>query len=111
MNVLFGQVEKVDAYKMTAQTTKKDSFKDHTGETIKILKACDYESVTRDGNTKTILSIMTDSGLVISGDSKTAQDSFAEMVQIFGEDLKELPVEIVAETSKNGRTFISLQVK
>lgn len=110
MEILYGQLTKIDEYKMTSQSSKKRSFKEMAGDTIRIIKACSYETITKEGNSKTILSIMTDNGTVISGDSKTAMDSFNELVGIFCDELPDLDVTIVAEESKNKRTFISLQV-
>lgn len=110
MNVLFGTLTKIDEYKMTSQSAKKLSFKETAGQVIKVVKACTYETITKEGNAKSILSVMTDNGVVISGDSKTALDSFNEIVGIFGDELKDLDLTIVAEESKNGRTFISIQV-
>lgn len=110
MNVLFGNIARIDEYKMTAQSSAKLSFKECIGRTVRIEKACSYETITREGNNKTILSIMTDEGIVISGDSKTTMDSFSEILNVFGEEMNTLDVTIVGAESKNGRTFITLQV-
>lgn len=108
VSILFGEFSSVEKYRATARNSAKIGFKDIVGERVFIDKALAYDEA--EGN-KTILSCILSDGRVVSGDSKTTRESLMDMLECFtGDELREIELEVRAQQSKNGRTFITLQM-
>ena len=93
---------------MNPQTRKMSDFK---GSTIRLTRYCLYEDVdARTDEVKEILTIMDESGTVYGTNSKTFQDDFFKMVELFesmGASVNEIAV--ISGISKSGREFITCQ--
>lgn len=91
---------------MNPQTQKMSNFKDSA---IRLARHCLYEDVdAKTGEVKEILTIMDENGTVYATNSKTFQDDFFKMVELFegmGATVNEIA--IISGTSKSGREFIS----
>lgn len=81
------------------------------GSTIRLARYCLYEDVdAKTGEVKEIFTIMDESGVVYGTNSKTFQDDFFKMVELFesmGATVNEIAV--ISGTSKSGREFITCQ--
>lgn len=102
------EFNKIDIYKMTKGETV--SVRDAAGIEIKVDKYLLYEDVNTRGETVEILSILADDRTVYSTVSETFKTRFFEIVEIFGEDLEQVPILITEGTSKNGRQYASCTV-
>lgn len=93
---------------MNPQTRKMSLFKDST---IRPVRHCLFEDVdAKTGEVKEILTIMDESGAVYGTNSKTFQDDFFKMVELFesmGATVNEIAV--ISGTSKSGREYITCQ--
>lgn len=91
---------------MNPQTLKMSNFKEST---IRLALHCLYEDVdAKTGEVKEILTIMDESGAVYGTNSKTFQDDFFKMVELFesmGAKVNEIAV--ISGVSKSGREFIT----
>lgn len=96
---------KRNIYRMTASSSPKTSFKEYIEKEFTIKGYCKFEDVEKN---KTILSILTNDDIVLSGDSKTIQQSLDEFITAFGEEVPTTPCKIIASESKNNRTFLTL---
>lgn len=97
---------KRNIYRMTASSAPKKSFKECIDREFSIRAYCKFEDVEKN---KVILSILTsDDDEVLSGDSRTIQQSLDEFVTAFGEDVPATRCKIIASESKNNRTFLSI---
>lgn len=92
-------------YMMTANSAPKVPFKDAVTQEFNIAAYVLFKDVEKD---KPILSILSDTNVVMSGDSKTIQQSLEELMDTFGADVITQKVTIIADTSKNNRTFLQL---
>lgn len=114
----YGEVSMRQKYMMTARSAVKKGFKDVIGKVFQIKCACQTEDIVNgDGEEKKIkkiLSMITYDDEVLAGDSATTRESFEDLVNAFGDDLfdldKKIEVTLVAQQSKAGRTFITLQL-
>lgn len=91
---------------MNPQTQKMSNFKDST---IRLARYCLYEDVdAKTGEVKEILTIMDESATVYGTNSKTFQEDFFKMLDLFesmGASVNEIAV--ISGTSKSGREFIT----
>lgn len=91
---------------MNPQTLKMSDFK---GQTIKPQRHCLYEDVdTKSGEVKEILTILDDEGNVFGTNSKTFQEDYFKMMELFegmGSQVNE--IEVISGKSKSGRDFIT----
>lgn len=102
------EYDKIDIYKMTKGDTV--SVRDAVGVEFKVDKYLLYEDVNQRGETVEILSIMADDRTVYSTVSETFKTRFFEIVDIFGDDLDQIPILITEGTSKSGRQYASCTV-
>lgn len=102
------EFNKIDIYKMTKGETV--SVRDAVGIEIKVDKYLLYEDVNTRGETVEILAVMADDRTVYSTVSETFKTRFFEIVEIFGEDLEQVPILITEGTSKSGRQYASCTV-
>lgn len=114
----YGEVSRKERYMMTAKSAAKKGFKDVIGKVFQIKCACQTEDIINGENDekkiKKILAMITYDGEVLAGDSGTTRESFEDLLTSFGDELfvldKKIEVTVVAQQSKAGRTFITLQL-
>lgn len=115
----YGEVSRRERYMMTAKSAAKKGFKDVIGKVFQIRCACQIEEDITNGEhdekkIKKILAMITYDGEVLAGDSGTTRESFDDLLTLFGDELfvldKKIEVTVVAQQSKAGRTFITLQL-
>ena len=97
-----------ETYKMTMDAGIQ-KMREAVGSRLDIAAYCKYEDENKDGDTQTILSVMTDDGEVFATNSPTFIREFDRMVDLFkasGEDLR--AIKVITGTSKAGREFITL---
>lgn len=95
---------KVDIYKLT-QDAAIQSMKDSKGQLITVKEWAHYTDTDKDGNTREIISIMDNDGVVRATNSATFRKDFLNMVDLFGQELASITV--LADVSKNNREFIT----
>ena len=90
---------------MLTKSPRLGRMKDAVGSVLEVEAVCQYEDVDGNGEIREILSISTHEGESFATNSKTFQNEFWDMVEMFGE----VPsaVEVISGTSKAGRPFIT----
>lgn len=117
----FGELSKVEKYKLTANSVSRKGFKDIVDIPVVIIKGLSYvDEKTKDDGTvseKELSSfiVKTKEGetFVVGGDSKTVYDSWIEITENFEDDAygeNGMFVKVVAQKSKNDRTFLHLEL-
>lgn len=95
---------KVALYKMTQDAGIK-KMSEYEGKEIAVKEYALYKDTDKDGQERTVLSIMDNEGVCYATNSATFQKDFDAMATIFGEDL--ISINIVGGTSKANRHFIT----
>lgn len=104
----YGELTKQDLYKLTKGETV--SVRDAVGVEFKVDKYVIYDDENSRGETVNILAIMDSNRTVYSTVSETFKQRFLDIVEIFGDELKETPILITEGTSKNGRQYASCTI-
>lgn len=116
----FGELSKMDIYRLTANSMKKKGFKDIIDKPFKIKNGVFFEEEkqvqdTETGEIKTVVkslfSITTDKNEIIGGDSKTIQNAWLEMYETFGSEIFDYEIVICQYESKSGRKFLQMELK
>ena len=97
-------------YKMT-KSPNVQKLKDAVGQVINVKAFCFYDDSAEGENEKIILTILSDNGTVYGTNSKTAMNNFADIIEIFSDEVMTengLPVLVESSVSKNNREFIML---
>lgn len=95
---------KVALYKMTQDAGIK-KMSEYEGQEIVVKEYALYKDTDKDGQERTVLSIMDNEGVCYATNSATFQKDFDAMATIFGDDL--ISINIVGGTSKANRHFIT----
>lgn len=116
----FGEISKMEMFKMTANSTKKKGFKDVVDMPFKVKSGVFFEDEkeVKDSDsgeaktvTKTLFSLITDKDEIIGGDSKTIQNAWLEMYETFGSEIFDYEVVVHQYESKSGRKFLQLELE
>ncbi len=95
---------KVALYKMTQDAGIK-KMSEYEGKELTVKGYALYKDTDKDGQERTVLSIIDADGICYATNSATFQKDFDAMVTIFGEDLES--INVVGGTSKANRHFIT----
>lgn len=102
--------DKKALYKLT-KNPETAKLSDQDGSRLEISAYCLYDDSTEPDTEKQILAVMTREGEVFGTNSKTAINTFLDIIEIFADVLETegfIPVRVVSSKSKNNRTFIML---
>lgn len=78
------------------------------GQSFKPVDYCVYEDTNAEGKVQTLLSILTDEGVVYATNSETFRREFLDMIKVFKDAGEELTkVQVMGGTTNAGRHFIT----
>lgn len=81
---------------------------DIEGQAIQPVEFCVYEDTNSEGEEQTLLSVLTDEGLVYATNSETFRREFLDMMQTFKEAEEDTPkITVTGGTTKNNRHYIT----
>lgn len=112
MNVLKQSREdlsKKELYKIT-HSDSSAKMKDFNGTTLEVKDWVLYEEEDSNGELKTVLSLATPEGLIISTISPTFQKKFTEITDIFWGDEEVLEIIVKTAQTKNGREYVTCDI-
>lgn len=93
-----------EKYALT-MSPKIEKMSGHKGEVINVSKWMVYEDTDKDGNSRTILSVMDQNGSVYATNSATFRSDFEKILEIVEDE--DFSIEVIRGTSKAGREFIT----
>ena len=100
------ELTKKQAYNLT-MSPKTRKMSECEGSVLEVAAACLYEDVdAKSGELRTVLAIETPEGECFATNSKTFQDDFQRMCDLFGDD-GVTAIEVISGTSKAGRKFFT----
>ena len=99
------ELSKKALYDLT-MSPKSRKMSECEGSVLEIKAACIYADTDRNGELRTVLSVLTPEGEIFATNSPTFREDFERMVDLFGPD-GVTAIEIISGTSKAGRKFFT----
>ena len=101
------QFTAAETWKMTRDAAIQ-KMSDIEGQTFKPVEYCVYEDTNSDGKDQTLLSILSDEGVVYATNSETFRREFLDMCNVFREAHEEIDkITVMGGTTNSGRHFIT----